>query len=73
MEQREKGYNTTEDWEKSGIRTWKDYVWLYNNMIKHYTSPNPIEKILDIGCGDGKITADIAKFIQFFRLAQVPS
>ena len=53
MERREKGYNTKEDWEASGVRTWKDYVWLYNNVVKHYKSLKPIDKVLDIGCGHG--------------------
>ncbi len=46
-----RGYNTQEHWEKSGERSWKDYIWLFNNLKKHYLSKEPIGKILDIGCG----------------------
>ncbi|HXC04341.1 MAG TPA: class I SAM-dependent methyltransferase [Bacteroidia bacterium] len=50
-EMREKGYNTKEDWSKGGLRNWKDYKWLYTNLVKHYTSDEPMDKVLDIGCG----------------------
>ncbi|HEV7229768.1 MAG TPA: class I SAM-dependent methyltransferase [Bacteroidia bacterium] len=51
MEQREKGYNTPEDWNKAIPRNWSNYRWLYANLVKYYNSGQPIEKLLDIGCG----------------------
>jgi len=55
-------------WEKEMVR---NYVhnselqrrWAWSFLACHLKNLNGDEKILDIGCGDGKITADISKFI----------
>ena len=65
-------------WSDDMVRSYVHYSdlqrrWAWSFLAPHLKEVQPDAKILDIGCGDGKITADIAKFIQFFRLAQVPS
>ncbi|HEV8051910.1 MAG TPA: methyltransferase domain-containing protein [Parachlamydiaceae bacterium] len=37
--------------------------WAMSFLAPHLKSLNGNEEILDIGCGDGKITADISKFV----------
>jgi ubiquinone/menaquinone biosynthesis C-methylase UbiE len=37
--------------------------WAWSFMASHLKGLNGNEQILDVGCGDGKITADIAKFV----------
>jgi len=37
--------------------------WAVAFLAPHLRAARGDERILDIGCGDGKVTADIAKFI----------
>lgn len=55
-------------WNSDMVRSYVHYSdlqrrWAWSFLAPHLKEVPPDAKILDIGCGDGKITADIAKFI----------
>ncbi len=55
-------------WDNDMVRSYVHYSdlqrrWAWSFLAPHLKEIQPDAKILDIGCGDGKITADIAKFI----------
>ncbi|MGE0207379.1 MAG: methyltransferase domain-containing protein [Candidatus Babeliales bacterium] len=56
------------DWDIDMVRSYVHYSdlqrrWAWSFLAPHLKAVQADAKILDIGCGDGKITADIAKFI----------
>lgn len=64
------GYLSADDsyWNKEMVRSYVHYSdlqrrWAWSFLAPHLKEVPADAKILDIGCGDGKITADIAKFI----------
>lgn len=55
-------------WGDDMVRSYVHYSdlqrrWAWSFLASHLKEVQSDAKILDIGCGDGKITADIAKFI----------
>lgn len=58
----------TSYWDKEIVRSYVHYSelqrrWAISFLAPHLKNLRGDEKILDIGCGDGKITADISKFV----------
>jgi trans-aconitate 2-methyltransferase len=60
-------YADTSYWDDELVRSYVHYSdlqrrWAWSFLAPHLKELQADAKILDIGCGDGKITADIAKF-----------
>ena len=61
-------YANVSYWDSEMVRSYVHYSdlqrrWAWSFLAPYLREFHPKAKILDIGCGDGKITADIAKFI----------
>ena len=56
------------DWSEDQIRKYvhnsdRQRRWAISFMAPHLKELKGDEKILDVGCGDGKITADLSRFV----------
>ena len=56
------GLNTKDHWEVVGKRTWKSYKWILLHCIKYYTAEEPIDTIVDLGCGNGEFLQTCSHF-----------
>src|SRR5690606_30913545 len=51
----------TDPWHAKAYTNAAPFVPLLTSRITHLLSPQPADVILDLGCGDGILTADIAR------------
>lgn len=49
------------DWNAAEYQTQFGYVWQYGNSLVSQLNAQPKERILDLGCGTGQLTAQIAE------------
>lgn len=52
---------TTADWNAELYDAKHDFVWKYGSDVVSLLAPKPDERILDLGCGTGHLTAQIAE------------
>jgi len=50
-------------WSSDSYASAADFVHKLTESVLRYLSPAPSDRILDIGCGDGKLTAQIASAV----------
>ena len=51
----------TQEWDAERYRDQHSFVWKYGASLVDILQPKPGERILDIGCGGGELTASIAE------------
>src|SRR2546428_1687901 len=47
-------------WDPAGYQSRHSYVWEHGESLIELLAPQPGERILDVGCGSGQLTARIA-------------
>ena len=52
----------SQNWNAQEYKTNADFVAKLGNSVLEILDPKPGEKILDLGCGDGKLTLEIQNY-----------
>jgi ubiquinone/menaquinone biosynthesis C-methylase UbiE len=60
-DQRNQGQKTSAAWNATLYDTKHDFVWKYGSDLIALLAPQPGERILDLGCGTGHLSAQIAE------------
>jgi trans-aconitate methyltransferase len=55
------GSPTASAWDASRYQDQHSFVWRYGASLLELLHPQPAERILDVGCGTGQLTAEIAR------------
>jgi len=55
------GSQSREAWDAANYQDRHSFVWRYGANLVELLDPQPGERILDLGCGTGQLTAEIAQ------------
>ena len=52
---------TAKAWDAPAYQESHSYIWQYGTSLVEMLNPQPGERVLDLGCGTGHLTAEIAR------------